>query len=85
MRNEILKFCVSCDNKGSFGICLVDPSNLYGKLGKPALLVRADRLDQEDNDRGHKLAVKVADFLNATLSQAEIRDLVQDEAIPPLS
>jgi len=84
MKNETLKFVVVCDNKASFQVSLVDANSFRAVPGKPVLLIRTDRLDLEDNERGMKLANKLADFLN-TLPQAEIRDLVQDEAMPPLN
>lgn len=84
-RNDNLKFEVFCDNKKSFSISLVDADRVSGpkRPGKPAVLVRCDREDYEDNDRGLQLANKVKDFLN-TLPQEEIRRLVADESIPPL-
>lgn len=79
-----LHFDILCDNKSSYQIALVDdryPRSV--KYGKPAILVRCDRTDTEDNERGLKLAQKVANFLN-TLTPEEVYELVDNEYIPPV-
>jgi hypothetical protein len=81
--NDNLKFFVNTDNKASFQICLSDVNRPRSKPGKAVVLVRCDRLDTEDNERGLKLAQKIVDNLN-TLTQDEIKALVADESIPPL-
>lgn len=79
-----LKFDILCDNKASYQIVLVDDRYRRNvKYGKPAILVRCDRTDTEDNERGLKLAQKVANFLN-TLTPEEVYQLVADEHIPPV-
>lgn len=83
MVNDSLKFFVNTDNKASFQICLYDEHRHGSKPGKPVVLVRCDRLDTEDNERGLKLAQRIVDNLN-TLTQEEIKALVADEAMPPL-
>jgi hypothetical protein len=51
------------------------------RYGKPAVLVRCIRTDSEDNERGLKLATRLANFLN-TLPEAEQEALLADEMVP---
>jgi len=76
-----MKFDVLCDNKGSFQIALVNDRFVRPEFGKSAVLIRCDRLDLEDNERGLRLANKICDFLN-TLPAEEQKSLLADEMIP---
>jgi len=76
-----MKFEVLCDNKGSFQIALSNDRAYRPDYGKPAVLIRCDRLDHEDNARGLALANKIVDFLN-TLPEDERKALLADEMIP---
>lgn len=76
-----MPFEILCDNKSSFQIVAVGGSNFRPEYGKPAILVRCDRLDHEDNERGLKLANIILDQLNQ-LPIEEIRNLLADEMIP---
>jgi len=44
-------------NKGSFAICQLSKT-AKTETSKPIVLVRCNRLDHKDNDRGMKLSVK---------------------------
>ena len=75
------KFCVLANNKKSYSIALNNGAAIREEFGDTAVLVRCDRTDQEDNDRGWSLANKICDFLN-TLSETERTSLLADEMIP---
>lgn len=74
-------FEILCDNKGSFQICAVGGSHFKPIHGKPAVLVRCEREDQEDNDRGLKLANIIQNCLN-NLTKEEAESLLANEMIP---
>lgn len=76
-----MKFEVLCDNKGSYQIALSNDAAYQPEYGKAAVLVRCDRTDNEDNERGLQLATKIADFLN-TLPEQEREDLVSLDMVP---
>ena len=73
-------FEVLCDNKGSYQIAWGTGEHRE-VFGKPAVLVRCDRTDTEDNERGLALANRVKDFLN-TLTIEEVQQLLADEMLP---
>ncbi len=74
-------FDVLCDNAKSYQICARGGSIAYPKYATPAVLVRCDRTDTEDNERGLKLANLIASRLNE-LTEEEARALLADETIP---
>lgn len=59
-------FEVMCDNKKSYNI---------EHTGKTLVLVRCDRLDAVDNERGRVLAEKISVFLNS-LPQDELKEIL---------
>jgi len=73
---EQLRFEAFCDNKSSYAIRLFEPHT--GGEGAAVALIKCDRLDSKDNDRGVKLAQRVCDMLNA-LSGAEKEALLSPE------
>jgi hypothetical protein len=76
-----MAFDVLCDNKASYQICARGGTYRRPVYGKPVLLVRCDRLDNEDNERGRKLAEMINDRLNQ-LSLAEQKEMLAEEMIP---
>lgn len=76
-----MTFEILCDNKSSYQIAVNDGSVYRPKYGKPVVLVRCDRTDTEDNERGLKLAQKITDLLNS-LPEQEQKALLADEMIP---
>ena len=74
-------FSILCDNKSSFQICAIGGSNFKPEYGKPVVLIKCDREDREDNERGLKLANLINDKLN-TLTKAQAEILLADDMIP---
>ena len=75
--NGPITFHVLADNAKSYSICpLIGGSpQRQAKYGKPVVLVRCDRTNVADNDRGMKLASKIEAMLNA-MPAAEQRALL---------
>lgn len=78
-----MNFEATTENKNSYAIraCV---RRLRGFVyGKPVVLVRCDRTDMKDNERGAKLAEKLASYLSS-LSDEEVLPLLKSESIPKL-
>lgn len=74
----MISFDVAADNKASYNIVV----KYAHKLGKKAvLLVKCDRLDTQDNERGQKLANQICAFLNS-LSETERAAFVSQDMYP---
>ena len=77
-----LTFIVLCDNKRSLGIALSDSRERTNRgIGKAVVLVKSDGADSKDNERGIKLAERIAAFLN-TLTEEEVDALVPSKMRP---
>ncbi len=74
----MLTFEVSCDNKASYNI-VVKESHKLGR--KAVILVKCDRIDPTDNERGFQLANQICAFLNS-LPEKERRQYVSAEMLP---
>lgn len=71
-----MRFEVYCDNKKSYNIVAIHEQGRLLRSGKPCILVRCDRTDPVENQRGLALANKITSFLNT---------LPHDEAVSLLS
>lgn len=74
-------FEILCDNKGSYQIAAVGGSYTRPEYGKPVVLVKCDRDDSEDNNRGLALAKIINDRLNQ-LTKEEADSLLADSMVP---
>jgi hypothetical protein len=76
-------FEVCFENKSSYAVQVAAPHRRVGgsKHRRPVLLVRCDRLDPKDNERGLRLAERLAEFLGS-LPGAEQKALVADKMVP---
>lgn len=65
MTKQTAEFAILCDNRSSYPVVL--GVNVRGscKYGKPVILVKCNRTDMNDNERGLALANKIKDFLNS--------------------
>jgi len=74
------KFEITCEHKGSYAICYAtdDPKPNFGK---PAMLVRCDREDLDDNERGMKLSNRICEFLN-NLPEEEVQTMLSGKMMP---
>jgi hypothetical protein len=75
-----MEFSVVCDNLKSYPIVL-QTSGSSPNYGKPVVLVRCDRLNSADNDRGLALANKITDYLNS-LPMQELDALLKEDQFP---
>ncbi len=74
-------FDITCNNKGSYAICAAGRDGLRTIYGRPVVLIRCDREDPEDNQRGLALAQIVCDRLNQ-LTLEEAKALLDNEQEP---
>lgn len=76
-----LSFEILCDNKNSYPIVLQRKFKNIHKCGKPVVLIRCDRMNIRDNERGLKLANKIRDFLSS-LPDNELESLLNANMFP---
>jgi hypothetical protein len=66
-----MKFDAFATNARSYAVCVLNGN----RQGKTVVLVRCDRSDLADNNRGAALASKIVEMLNA-LSEDEVVSLI---------